>query len=189
VTAALSFGPRLPSKNFRTVGLTVLAVGSLALFVILPPDQLIGRFAEMASTGKISGDTRVFLWKETLSLINEFRWFGCGLGGFQSTFLKYQGTINGLRVEFAHNDYLQYFAELGFFGFSILIASVVGVLIPVIKGIIRVEDENRRLLLVGCAGGFIAIALHSLVDFNLYIPANAMILSWIAGVASVNGSE
>lgn len=189
VTAALSFGPRLPSKNFRTIGLTVVAVGSLALFVFLPPDQLIGRFADMAATGKISGDTRVFLWKETLSLIDEFRWFGCGLGGFQPAFLKYQGTINGLKVEFAHNDYLQYFAELGFFGFAILIAAVAGVLIPVVRGIVRVEDENQRLLLVGCAGGFIAIALHSLVDFNLYIPANAMILSWIAGVASINGLE
>ena len=188
-TAALSFGPRLPSKNFRTVGLTVLAVGALALFIFLPPDQLIARFAEMSATGKISGDTRVFLWKETLSLIAEFRWFGCGLGGFEPTFLKYQGTINGLKVEFAHNDYLQYWAELGLFGFALLMAAVVGVLIPVIRGIVQVDDENRRLLLVGCAGGFMAIALHSLVDFNLYIPANAMILSWIAGVASINGLE
>ncbi len=149
---ALSFGPQLPSKNFRTAALTVLAVGSLALFVFLPPDQLIARFAEMAATGKISGDTRVFLWKETLSLINEFRWFGCGLGGFQSTFLKYQGTINGLKVEFAHNDYLQYLAELGFFGFAILMAAVVGVLIPVVKGIIRVEDEKPAAAAGGLRG-------------------------------------
>ena len=29
-----------------------------------------------------------------------------------------------------------------------------------------------------------AILLHSLGDFNLYIPANAMTLSWIAGIAA-----
>lgn len=189
VTAALSFGPRLPSKNFRTVSLTVLALGSLALFIFLPPDQLLARFAEMSASGKITADTRLYLWKETFSLINEFRWFGCGLGGFESTFLKYQATVNGFRVEFAHNDYLQYLAELGVLGFAILVTAIVGVLIPVVKGILRVEEENRRLLLVGCAGSFVAIGLHSFVDFNLYIPANAMILAWIAGVASINGLD
>ena len=171
------------------MGLTLLALGALALFIFLPPDQLLGRFAEMSASGKISADTRIYLWKETLSLINEFRWFGCGLGGFESSFLKYQDTVNGFRVEFAHNDYLQYLSELGIFGFAILMTAVVGVLIPVSKGLIRVEDENRRLLLVACVGSFVAIGMHSFVDFNLYTPANAMILAWIAGVASINGLE
>jgi O-antigen ligase len=189
VTGALSFGPRLPSRNFRTVSLTMLAFGSLALFIFLPPDQLVARFAEMSASGKITADTRLYFWKETFSLIDEFRWFGCGLGGFESTFLKYQGIVNGYRVEMSHNDYLQYLAELGLIGYGILVAAIVGVLIPVIKGIIHGEDENRRLLLVGCAGSFVAIGLHSFVDFNLYIPANAMILAWIAGVASINGLD
>jgi O-antigen ligase len=189
VTAALSFGPRLPSKNLRTAALTAIALGGLALFIFLPPDQLLGRFAEMSASGKVSADMRVYLWKETLSLIGEFRWFGCGLGGFEPTFLKYQATGAGFRVEFAHNDYLQYLVELGFVGFAILMTAIVGVLIPVVKGIVRGEDENRRLLLVGCAGSFLAIGLHSLVDFNLYIPANGMILAWIAGVASINGLD
>ncbi len=189
VALSLSFGPRLPSKNFRTIGLTALALGALALFIFLPPDQLIARFADMASSGKITPDARVYFWKETLSLIDEFRWFGCGLGGFESSFLKYQAAMNGFRVEFAHNDYLQYLAELGIVGFGILMAAVVGVAIPVVKGIVRIEDENRRLLLVGCAGSFVAIGIHSFVDFNLYIPANAMILAWIGGIASINGSD
>jgi O-antigen ligase len=189
VTAALSFGPKLPSKNFRTVGLTLLAVGSLALFIFLPPDQLVARFAEMAASGRISADTRIYFWKETLSLIGEFRWFGCGFGGFEPAFLKYQGAVSGFRVEFAHNDYLQYLAELGIFGFGILMAAIAGVLIPIVKGIMKVEDENRRLLLVGCAGSFVAIGLHSFVDFNLYTPANAMVLAWIGGVASFNGLD
>lgn len=189
VATALSFGPRIPSKNFRTISLTALAVGSLALFIFLPPDQLVARFADMSSSGKITADTRLYFWRETLSLIDEFRWFGCGLGGFESNFLKYQGIVNGFRVEMAHNDYLQYLAELGVVGFSILMAAIVGILIPVVKGIVQVEDESRRLLLAGCLGSFTAIALHSFVNFNLYIPGNAMILAWIAGIASINGLD
>jgi O-antigen ligase len=189
VIAALSFGPYLPSQNVRTVSLTLIAVGSLALFVFLPPDQLLARFAEMSASGKISTDTRLYLWKETLSLIGEFRWFGCGLGGFESTFLKYQGAVNEYRVEMANNDYLQYLAELGVIGFSILLAAIAGVGLSISKGLVHINDEPRRLLLVACAGSFVATALHSIVDFNLYIPANAMVLAWIAGVASVNGLE
>jgi O-antigen ligase len=188
-TGALSFGPRLPSENLRMISVTFAALACLALFVFLPPDQLLARMAEMSASGKISTDTRVYFWKETLSLIGEFPWFGCGLGGFESTFLKYQGTAAAFRVEMAHNDYLQYLAELGYVGFSILLAAIVGVLIPIIRGIIRLADENRRLLLVAGTGSFVAIALHSVVDFNLYIPANAMILAWIAGVASINGLD
>jgi hypothetical protein len=179
----------LPSQNFRMASLTLLAVVTIALFIFLPPDQLIERFAEMSASSKIPADARVSFWKEILPLIGEFRWLGCGLGGFESTFLKYQGVANAFRVEMAQNDYLQYLAELGLIGFSILIAAVVGILIPVVKGIIHVADENRRSLLVACAGSFVAVGLHSLVDFNLYIPANSMMLAWIAGVASVNGLD
>jgi O-antigen ligase len=189
VIGALSLGPHLPSQNFRMVSLTLLAVGMLALFIFLPPDQLVARFAEMSASGKISTDTRLNFWKTTLSLIGQYRWFGSGLGGFESTFLKYQGTASAYRVEMAHNDYLQYLAELGFIGFAIAAAAMVGVLIPVAKGIVKGPDENRRLLLVACAGSFTAISLHSLVDFNLYIPANAMTLAWIAGVASINALD
>jgi hypothetical protein len=39
-------------------------------------------------------------------------------------------------------------------------------------------------LAIACIGAFAAIGLHSMVDFNLYIPANAMLLAWISGVAA-----
>ena len=36
---------------------------------------------------------------------------------------------------------------------------------------------------MGLLASLLAIGLHSLVDFNLYIPANALTLAWLAGVA------
>jgi len=38
-------------------------------------------------------------------------------------------------------------------------------------------------LAVGLLGVFVAIGLHSLADFNLYIPANALALAWLGGLA------
>ena len=37
---------------------------------------------------------------------------------------------------------------------------------------------------MACAGALAAILVHSLADFNLYIPANAMLLAWIAGMTA-----
>jgi O-antigen ligase len=150
-------------------------------FIFLTTDPLLERFAD-----KVAGEARPFIWRETLSLIAEFRWFGCGLGGYESTFLKHQAIARDLSIQFAHNDYLQYLAELGIVGFSILSAALIGVLWPIFGGLKRSVDEDRRLLTVGVIGSVVAIGLHSLVDFNMYIPANAMTLAWVVGLGSAH---
>jgi hypothetical protein len=51
------------------------------------------------------------------------------------------------------------------------------------------SDPGNRWLAIACIGSFAAIGLHSFVDFNLYIPANALLLAWISGVALATGKE
>jgi hypothetical protein len=41
----------------------------------------------------------------------------------------------------------------------------------------------EKAVALGCAGSLIAILLHSLADFNLYIPANALVFSLVLGLA------
>lgn len=188
LVAVLSLGPRLPSRIWRWSSLGLLCAIVLLVLVVIPPAQLIERFAAISSTERVSADTRLFLWRETPLLISEFPLFGTGLGGFESAFLKYQATGNAFRVEFAHNDYLQYVAELGFAGFAILMSIVIGIAVQISRGILKLTEEDRRLLVIACAGALVAMLLHSFVDFNTYIPANAMTLAWIAAVASVNAS-
>ena len=40
-----------------------------------------------------------------------------------------------------------------------------------------------HLLLLGCCGGLCSMLLHAAVDFNLHIPANALLFSVLAGLA------
>jgi hypothetical protein len=42
----------------------------------------------------------------------------------------------------------------------------------------------ERAMALGCLGSIAAILLHSLADFNLYIPANALVFSLIVGLAA-----
>ena len=87
-----------------------------------------------------------------------------------------------LGFDFAHNDYLQLFAELGLVGFSIGAALFGRIVHRALKAVKQLGPE-AYLPLLGCLGAMTAIGFHSLVDFNLYIPANATVLAWIAGVA------
>ena len=90
--------------------------------------------------------------------------------------------------DFAHNDYLQVFAELGLFGGALAMALAVWIMkrpLSVVFG----PRSGQWALAVGLIGSFVAMGLHSMVDFNLYIPANALAVAWLAGVAVSPGLQ
>ena len=127
--------------------------------------------------------SRSRMWADTLPMIRDFPIAGCGLGGFESCFHRYNHSAN-FRVDFAHNDYLQLLAELGLAGFFPLIFLAALALAASIRAATRRAGEDVGLLALACAGSMTAMAIHSIADFNLYIPANALVLSWIGGIAA-----
>jgi O-antigen ligase len=170
-------------RRVKWTAVGVAAALAAAGFLFLPPDQLIARFAELAATQDIPANTRVGIWRETLGLIAAYRWFGCGPGGYESAFARHNTVAPLHTVDFAHNDYLQGLAELGFVGFPLAVA-----LLAAAAGRTAVEagraTSGRRLLAAGCLGSLGAILLHSTVDFNLYVPANALVATWVAGIGT-----
>jgi O-antigen ligase len=163
--------------------LPIAAVGMLiaAAFVFLPPDQLIARFGTMLNETDAEA-SRSRMWADTIPMIRDFPIAGCGLGGFESCFHRYNHSAN-FRVDFAHNDYLQLLAELGLAGFLPLMFLAILALGAAVRAAVRRTNEDMGLLALACAGSMTAMAIHSVADFNLYIPANALVLSWIAGIA------
>ncbi len=85
-------------------------------------------------------------------------------------------------VNYAHNDYLQFLAELGVFGFAAGVLFAGRVLMVAVRRAVRSWAVDERFLMIACTGSLTAILLHSLVDFNLYMPANAMVLAWVCGI-------
>jgi putative inorganic carbon (hco3(-)) transporter len=172
------------SRRRRWVGVGLVAALALAGFIFLPPERLIQRFAQFVSTDGLTGEGRADLWSETIPLIRKYPTFGCGLGGYETAFSRFK--ISGVLVtdDFAHNDYLQLLAELGVVGFVIGAALAFSIVRMALRGAVESSDPEARYFSVACLGALSAIALHSLADFNLYIPANAMLLAWIAGIAA-----
>jgi O-antigen ligase len=187
-TSLLLMIPHLKTLRMRFLFGGALLAAILVFFVVFPPTEFADHLSDLAASDKSPGE-QLALWKEMIPLLAEFRWFGTGLGGFESSFLKYQGTMSSLHVEFAHNDYLHYLIEIGILGFSIFLMGMLGIVRSAVRGLLSLDDEPRRLLAAAGIGCFIAVSLRSAVDSNLAVPANAMALAWISGLVSANGLE
>lgn len=120
----------------------------------------------------------------TWDAATEFWPVGSGLGTFGAVFAHYQPATIAEFVPHAHSDYVQLLMELGVLALPLAAAALyVGMRrIRVLWTAVRnstLDDEGRRL--AACGLGLLALLLHVWVDFNLRIPANAMIGAFLAG--------
>jgi len=185
VMGLLAFGARqlgwvTKSRKRRWSAAGMVAALVLAGFIFLPPDKLILRFAQLVSAGEDGG--RAQLWAETVPLIKAYPVFGCGLGGYETAFMRFKDFEPLVTDDFAHNDYLQLLAELGIVGFATVATLAFSVVRVGLRRAVMSADQEERYFAMAGAGSLAAILAHSLADFNLYIPANAMLLAWIAGM-------
>ena len=186
VMGTLAFGTRqlnwvVCSRKRQAGAVGMVATLVLAGLLFLPPDKLILRFAQIASVVGLTAEGRINLWAETIPLVRAYPFFGCGLGGYETAFWRFNVAGPLVTDDFAHNDYLQLLAELGLVGFAIGATLAFSVVRMAVRRAVSSADPGARYLAVAGAGALAAILLHSLADFNLYIPANAMLLAWIAG--------
>src|ERR1022692_5063836 len=108
-------------NGLRSAGLVgLLAAGLAVCFVVLPSDELISRFAK--ANDDMTAEGRTELWKESLGLGRGYPVFGCGLGGYESAFLRYKVLARMGSYDRAHHDYLQFLTEVGAEGFLIGLA-------------------------------------------------------------------
>jgi len=155
----------------------------LAILILLPTRELILRFADMASTREVSQADRVKIWRDTLRVMGAYKWTGCGLGAFEHGMFRYQTAAPVNTVDFAHNDFLQILAELGIPG-GLLVLALAGWIAARVLAVVLWRRSTRNWeLAIGLLASFVTVGVHSLADFNLYIPANALVFAWLTGMA------
>ena len=131
------------------------------------------------------GEERVEYLGPGLQYLGDFSLTGSGGGSWYGVFPNYQPqSIRGL-VDHAHNDYLEFAAELGL---PALLALGVLVLASAWQAW-RVQRERRHPLYRGAGFAVIMacswLLLHSMVDFSMQIPANALTACVLLAVAWV----
>ncbi|MGB0467716.1 MAG: O-antigen ligase family protein [Pontibacterium sp.] len=108
------------------------------------------------------------------TLLNDYFLSGTGAGSFYGVFPEYRAAdVGHAFYDYAHNDYLQFAIEFGLIGFiPLLLVVLLSFLIALRAQRVR-RDPLMRGLSFTAMMAIIAFAIHSTVDFNLQIPANA----------------
>jgi O-antigen ligase len=155
----------------------------LLILVFLPTRELLLRFADVAATEDVSKDTRMQIWQDTVKSISDHKWIGSGLGAFERGLYRYKTVAPTYTVDFAHNDYLQIVAELGIMGAVLVSALGLWILARPLSVVLWRRGSLNWPMAVGLLAALLTLAVHSLADFNLYIPANALAFAWLCGIA------
>lgn len=180
----LLFARRLGGNNvYGTLGSIVAVVVVVAAEIGLAP--VLDRFAEDPLQ-----DARWTIYSGTLEGIGQFFPFGSGAGTFAQVFPLYQPVeLGGYFVNNVHNDYLEALFEDGIF-FLILLLWALWIFL---RQWPRLLHKGRwgsfRFIQAGAGVGVLLMLLHSLLDFNLHIPANAVFFSFLAAVFLKEYSE
>ena len=159
----------------------IALLGIVIFFVVVMAswDRMEDRFKEIGEEQKIK---RPEVWADTVNLIKDFPISGTGLGTFGGIYPRYQTRNSRLLFKHAENDYIEILTDTGIIGFIIIIGMASLFFYSVIKAWRRRHNNFVKCMAAGGLTSCVAIAVHSFTDFNLRIPANAMLLTVIAGI-------
>ena len=120
------------------------------------------------------------IWAQTARMARAFPLVGAGLGTFPSVFSAFRTVGEGTFLDHAHSDYLELAAEAGAVGCAIVLGGGLFVLLSLARR--KAPSETQSHLGYATLTAVVALAIHSLTDFNLAIPSNALTLAVLLGL-------
>jgi O-antigen ligase len=168
---------------------TVLLIASLVAIDI----AIIGTWFGVEQTMQRIAETTVQNVEErvdpavyAVKIFEDYPPVGTGAGTFYTAYTRYRGHDIDAFYDHVHNDYVQFLTETGAIGIGLMGLFVLAALACAVLAQVRRRDPLARGVAFGVVMGVAAIGIHSTVDFNLQIPANAFVfmillaLGWVA---------
>ncbi|MEX1117460.1 MAG: O-antigen ligase family protein [Terrimicrobiaceae bacterium] len=192
---ALAFGAggRRIAALLTLVAGAIIACGS-AWFVFTESSTVQARLALLTQ------DTyRPQIFQSARRLFETSPILGAGAGSFKEAARTYRETPTPADDIFAHNDWLQVSAEFGFPALVLLLLLVVVHFANGLRGLSR-QLKQHMAVSVGAASNGAAVQMaalsaltacvvHSFFDFNMQIPANALLAATCAGMLANAGAH
>ncbi|MGH9775356.1 MAG: O-antigen ligase family protein [Candidatus Acidiferrales bacterium] len=160
--------------------------GTLILW--LGAETALTRFEQLATSG-VSHDRRISMSRDTFRIFRDHPWTGTGLGTLQSVFPRYESYYDGSIVNHAHNDFIELLSDTGVAGGLCGLAFIVVLFRRGFKQVRRAKSRSDLAFYSGALAASTGILLHSLADFNLHIPANALLFVVISCVTTAPAKE
>lgn len=136
----------------------------------------------------LRAEIRFHLWRSALPLLTEFPLFGSGLGTFEDVFRRYRpATLSqNQHAYFAHNDYLELTIEMGLPALFLVCWAIIRFYRYGLRSYFAHRHSVLTALLLGGLGSCTAMLVHSFFDFNLQIPANALLFVIIVAMTTAS---
>jgi O-antigen ligase len=183
---------------FIKIGGVVIAAAAL-IFIVgdLYSNKLLDLNDRVWSANQEANDNRIDLWKAAVQQFKLEPIVGTGSGTYLFYGRQFRSTRTASDPVVVHNDYLHLLAEYGIVGAAGFLFFFGAHLVNGWRNFQRLGPRrlavstrlmsNSLALQIGALGAIGAYVVHSALDFNLHIPANALLLAFAFGLIANPG--
>jgi len=184
ISMAFMAAALLADRHFQKKKLLLALIGGFfaVALIVLSSTPVVERIRTLEQKDQTPNlRSRLLRWKGTFVMIKDHPLLGTGPGTFANIFTQYQPPGIASRSMYAHNDYLHLTSEAGLLLVPVIIWMIVALFR---KGFHKLKNPSRlvRGITLGALSGITAILVHSIADFNLHIPANAILFTILAAI-------
>jgi O-antigen ligase len=163
----------------------LVAVASVS---VIGGTEVSQRISTVRSNGpsELRSDIRVAIYRDCLRMFAKRPILGWGLGTFVDVYPQFRSFYTDQTVNAAHNDYLQLMSETGLLGFAAGLWFVSAAVRSAIRKCRNWSADVDGAVALAASLGITGILVHSFLDFNLQVPANALLFYVLCSVAGMN---
>jgi O-antigen ligase len=172
-------------------GKIALAAAGITLVVLIFGTVLFlgGNDSLLRGIGVVNADAdistgRMHFWPIAIRIFLSHPIVGAGFDAFGVAYTQIDTWNGALRVEQAHNEYLQTLADSGIAGIA-CVAAFIFLLVRNGLGMIARSHGFRHSAAIGAMAGCLGILIHSFFDFPLRTHSNAFFFLLLAAIATV----
>ncbi len=132
-------------------------------------------------TETASAESRFALWRDSISVWQDYPMIGAGANAFRSVFPAHRMTDGRKNYHHVENEYLEVLTDTGILGALIVFAIAFGLGVRLLAQ--KREEHDPLEIGLALAGATAAVAVHNAVDFPMHIPLYAISFSLLIGLA------
>ncbi len=193
VWLVMVLAPHYLVRTLVALGIVATLCGGLLLFALQRSEMLMERGTRL-TTGQ---DVRPLYWQAAIKQFQDAPILGAGARTYTYYGRMYRHPARQSDAVYVHNDYLQLASEYGLVGFFLGIGLLLSHGVAGLISMGRIIRErllattgvlsNALAVQLAALCGLAGIAVHTVFDWNLHIPANAMLVSALLGMLANPG--